>query len=55
MHHKRRRKRSKRAGCKMCKPWKSNGVNKWSKRMGRHSDRKRLVVEPDEGVWDGVR
>jgi len=26
MHHKRRRHRNARAGCKCCKPWKVNGV-----------------------------
>lgn len=26
MHHKRGRTRNRRAGCKMCKPWKANGV-----------------------------
>ncbi|HEX7854438.1 MAG TPA: hypothetical protein VF503_12155 [Sphingobium sp.] len=26
MHHKRGRTRSRRAGCKLCKPWKANGV-----------------------------
>ncbi len=26
MHHKRGRARNRRAGCKMCKPWKVNGV-----------------------------
>ncbi len=26
MHHKRGRARSRRAGCKLCKPWKMNGV-----------------------------
>ena len=46
MHHKRKRPRNLRAGCKMCKPWKVNGVNKWSKEMGRHADRKRLVEGP---------
>jgi hypothetical protein len=25
MHHKRRRNRNARAGCKLCKPWKANG------------------------------
>lgn len=25
-HHKRRRPRNQRAGCKMCKPWKINGA-----------------------------
>ena len=27
-HHKRGRARNRRAGCKMCKPWKVNGVGK---------------------------
>jgi hypothetical protein len=48
MHHKRRRRRNLRAGCKMCKPWKINGVNKWAKELGRHSDRKRLAEGPDD-------
>ena len=26
MHHKRRRPRNARAGCKLCKPWKVSGV-----------------------------
>jgi hypothetical protein len=26
MHHKRKRPASRRAGCKLCKPWKVNGV-----------------------------
>ena len=26
MHHKRHRPRNRRAGCKMCKPWKVSGV-----------------------------
>lgn len=26
MNHKRRRPRNQRAGCKLCKPWKMNGV-----------------------------
>jgi hypothetical protein len=42
MHHKRRRPRNLRAGCKMCKPWKINGVNKWSKDLARASDYRRL-------------
>jgi len=25
MHHKRHRARNRRAGCKLCKPWKANG------------------------------
>jgi len=27
MHHKRHRARNRRAGCKMCKPWKVNGFS----------------------------
>lgn len=26
MHHKRGKSRNQRAGCKLCKPWKANGV-----------------------------
>jgi hypothetical protein len=48
MHHKRRRRRNLRAGCKMCKPWKVNGVNKWSKQMARASDLRRRVRGPDD-------
>lgn len=48
MHHKRRRRRNLRAGCKMCKPWKVNGVNKWAKEMARASDRRRRIEGPDE-------
>lgn len=32
MHHKRGRARNRRAGCKMCKPWKVNGVGKGGNR-----------------------
>ena len=28
MHHKRKRPKSRRAGCLMCKPWKRQGVSK---------------------------
>jgi hypothetical protein len=52
MHHKRKKRRNLRAGCKMCKPWKQNGVNKWSKRMARASDFRNLTEGPDE---DGER
>ena len=48
MHHKRKRRRNLRAGCKMCKPWKVNGVNKWNKDMARASDRRRRIEGPDD-------
>ena len=48
MHHRRKRRRSVRAGCKMCKPWKLNGVNKWSKGMARAADRRRIIKGPDD-------
>ena len=39
-HHKRRKPKSARSGCLLCKPWKANG-SKRRERM-RHSDSKRL-------------
>jgi hypothetical protein len=48
MHHKRKKRRNLRAGCKMCKPWKVNGVNKWRRDMAKAADRRRLVEGPDD-------
>ena len=48
MHHKRRKPRNIRAGCKMCKPWKINGVNKWSKTYAKASDMRRRIEGRDE-------
>ncbi len=49
MHHKRGRARSRRAGCKLCKPWKTNGVRtaslggeKFSDHVRRHDDAGRI-------------
>lgn len=44
MHHKRGRARYRRAGCKLCKPWKANGVR--TERMGgeRFSDHRRRLA-----------
>lgn len=49
MHHKRGRPRNRRAGCKMCKPWKVNGIR--TERLGgeRHSDHVRRTA-PAENV-----
>ena len=53
MHHKRKKRRNLRAGCKMCKPWKINGVNKWAKHQAKASDfRRRQEDGPDSG-YDG--
>lgn len=40
-HHKRRKPRSQRAGCKMCKPWKINGIGKNTSISEAFSDYKR--------------
>ena len=38
MHHKRKRPRNRRAGCKMCKPWKVNGFSASSYEGEKFSD-----------------
>lgn len=43
MHHKRGRARRRRAGCKLCKPWKVNGVRNERKDGERFSDHRRRV------------
>lgn len=51
MNHKRKRPRNRRAGCKMCKPWKINGVKTESKGGEAHSShlrRVKLLKEIDE-------
>ncbi|MFQ6859319.1 MAG: hypothetical protein ACLRO5_01130 [Collinsella sp.] len=57
MNHKRGRARNRRAGCKMCKPWKVNGVRtesacgeKWSDHRRRecaHIDAASYRDQPD--------
>src|ERR1700726_2933569 len=41
MHHKRRRSRNQRAGCKLCKPWKVNGFRTERSDGERFSDHRR--------------
>ena len=41
MHHKRGRARNRRAGCKLCKPWKRNGVPNQSRDGEKFSDHRR--------------
>lgn len=41
MHHKRGRARNRRAGCKLCKPWKVNGVRTGRREGEKFSDHRR--------------
>ena len=41
MHHKRRRPRNRRAGCKLCKPWKVSGFRTERIEGEKFSDHKR--------------
>ena len=41
MHHKRKRPRNRRAGCKLCKPWKVNGVRTETEQGEKFSDHRR--------------
>lgn len=53
MHHKRKKRRNLRAGCKMCKPWKINGVNKWAKNQAKPSDFRRRQSDGSGDWWPG--
>jgi hypothetical protein len=46
MHHKRGRHRNRRAGCKMCKPWKVNGVPTEAKEGEKFTDHKNRHYVP---------
>lgn len=50
MHHKRGRARNRRAGCKLCKPWKVNGVGKSNRGelIEKYSDFKRRYFADTE-------
>ena len=54
MHHKLGRPRNRRAGCKMCKPWKANGVRTESAEGERRSDHVRRRAA-DEQVRKALR
>ena len=41
MHHKRHKRRTIRAGCKLCKPWKMNGVRTEAKEGEKFADHRR--------------
>ncbi len=54
MHHKRGRPRNRRAGCKLCKPWKVNGVRTEradGEKFGDH--RRRLFADREVSAWIG--
>lgn len=44
MHHKRGRPRNRRAGCKLCKPWKVNGFRTGRRDGEKFSDHRRRVL-----------
>lgn len=51
MHHKRKKAANARAGCKLCKPWKANGVTigrvdgeKFSDHVRRHAHDRDLAL-----------
>ena len=47
-HHKRKRPRNRRGGCKFCKPWKVNGFRTERKDGEKFSDHRRRVVAERE-------
>ncbi|TCR61840.1 hypothetical protein EV560_112181 [Bosea sp. BK604] len=53
MHHKRKRPKSSRAGCLLCKPHKANGCCAGSKNM-RHGNRRRFEAGSSQLRCEGV-
>ena len=55
MHFKRKRPRNRRAGCKLCKFWKINGMGKESYKFESWKDHKRrmFAVQEIEDFWKG--
>ena len=52
MHHKRKRARNARAGCKLCKPWKANGVRNERADGERFSDHRRRFTPQEQATPD---
>jgi hypothetical protein len=48
MHHKRKRARNRRAGCKMCKPWKVNGFATEREDGEKFTDHKRRMFATED-------
>lgn len=49
MNHKRGRARNRRAGCKLCKPWKMNGVRTESGGEAWSDHKRRASAAPEKG------
>ena len=47
MHHKRQRSRNRRAGCKLCKPWKVNGYRTEAYEGEKFSDHRRRHAQAE--------
>ena len=55
MNHKRKRPRNRRAGCKLCKPWKVNGYRTERREGEKFSDhRRRVSAEREVREHDGL-
>lgn len=49
MHHKKRRPKNRRAGCKLCRPWKINGAKESYHSVWKTSERRQLAgIRADE-------
>jgi hypothetical protein len=48
MNHKRKRPRNRRAGCKLCKPWKVNGIRTEREGGEKFTDHKRRKVAEEQ-------
>jgi len=57
VNHKRKRPKSRRAGCLLCKPWKMNGFSRYNKEYERFSDhaRRKFAKEEAESVDFGPK
>ncbi|MEM6780764.1 MAG: hypothetical protein AAF569_02755 [Pseudomonadota bacterium] len=52
MHHKRKRPRNRRGGCKLCKPWKVNGYRTERMDGEKFSDHRRRHAVTEEDITD---
>ena len=50
MNHKRKRPRNRRAGCKLCKPWKVNGIRTEREGGEKFSDHRRRTIAEEQAV-----
>lgn len=54
MNHKRGRTRRRRAGCKLCKPWKQNGVTTESLAGEKFSDHRRRTMADETRIMESL-